>query len=181
MIFYISLHSELPWCIQRGVYWFIYWCIWTVSVLMFLDLILIFLSRSGPVFIKHEVTLGDFYIRRRQSLWLVHSPPGRGWVWWGGGDTPSADAPRPETFRLGRWTPAGRDHSSKHPTETESTSPEPSAYWSKLVTLGPTANTSEGGGDRETDGRTEKETQRQRQRDRDRQTGLCCWFIHVDT
>lgn len=81
-----------------------------------------------------------------------------GWVWWAGEDTPSAAAPRPETFRLGRWTPAGRDHSSKHPTETESTSPEPSAYWSKLVTLGPTANTSERARDRETGGQTEKET-----------------------
>lgn len=90
-------------------------------------------------------------------------PPGRGWAWWEGEDTPSAAAPRPETFRLGRWTPAGRDHSSKHPTETESTSPEPSAYWSKLVTLGPTANTSERAKDRQ----TEKET------DKDRQTHIC--------
>lgn len=83
-------------------------------------------------------------------------PPGMGWVWWEGEDTPSAAALHPETFRLGRWTPAGRDHSSKHPTETESTSPEPSAYWSKLVTLGPTANTSERATDRQTDRRTHR-------------------------
>lgn len=98
-------------------------------------------------------------------------PPDTGWEWCWAEDTPSAGAPRPETFRLGRWTPAGRDHSSKHPTETESTSPEPSAYWSKLVTLGPTANTSERAGARETD----RQGGTDRERDRtDTQTGLCC-------